>query len=127
MCFSLFAIGLVVATLYANAMNPLILTPGHDPCFPIDTPPETICYPLRCFHLFNVSIAGISPTPQSGYPQHYVAFNCSVESYEQYTGYAARLCLKPMCTCLAGYNARNDPPCCPLKLGDCWNQTCVAG
>jgi hypothetical protein len=121
------AINVVVVLIASTAayMNPLLYTQGHDPCFSEDTPNATICYPTRCYHLFNISINGTDPVPQSGYPQTYTKFQCVVESYAQYSGYAARKCLKPMCYCNPGYNSLNKNGCSPLKLADCWNQTCV--
>lgn len=107
-------------------MNPMLYTQGHDPCFSADTDNATICYPTRCYHLFNISTNGTSPTPQSGYPQNYTKFQCVVETYNSYVGYSARTCKKPMCYCKAGYNALGKGGCSPLKLADCWNQTCAA-
>lgn len=109
----------------ATAMSPVIYTQGHDPCFAEDVADENICYPTRCYHLFNISTSGTDPVPQAGYPQAYTKFECIIETYEVYPGYSARTCKKPMCYCKTGFNALGKAGCSPLKLADCWNQTCV--
>eukprot|EP00744_Colponema_vietnamica_P026387 GILI01039124.1.p1 GENE.GILI01039124.1~~GILI01039124.1.p1 ORF type:complete len:131 (-),score=6.53 GILI01039124.1:127-519(-) len=125
--FLLLALAFVVTCLPTEAiMNPGLMSNSRGTCLGFDVPDTTICYPTRCYHLFNITSSGtLTPTPiAAGSPQNYPKFSCTVATEAVYSGLSATSqpaagCRYALCTCVTG-----GASCRPGKLADCWRHTC---
>jgi hypothetical protein len=116
------AMFLVCGSVVVLAVNPYLITPTSDHCFPLGTPSADICFPTRCSHLFvNGTRGRLLPTPQK-FPQSYKAFRCNVTVWYEYgKSVPQRQCLRPMCTCRSDYRGGS---CYPTQFNSCDSHQC---
>eukprot|EP00760_Papus_ankaliazontas_P013456 PhM_4_TR15731/c0_g2_i1/m.32213 len=117
LCLLLLSCSLLsVLPLVSCGRNPLNAHRATEPCLPVTTPHENVCFATRCNHLFFLLHDGaVTRDPY--------AFGCNVTTFREYEDSNARLCLRATCYCREGYVGGT---CRPFVANDCLTHRCVS-
>ena len=126
MVFSFLVVVFSLIAFLCNAAgrNALLSSGVSGPCHPAGSSYASLCYPTRCFHLFNFSETGVlTPTPNDSDPQDYLDFGCEIITQYIYAAdIPSEVCLVAQCYCKT---LPQRGSCHPAKLANCWRHNCT--